>query len=874
MARFDDEEEDRLRRRGWEGDPDSIGEALRRAREREREHPEDYDEEPMGTLGDAMERSREREHDNDLSGYDASPLNDVEDVSTTPFDAGPEPDFAGYEASHPSPPDDPEAMASYDAGEGEIGTDYGTLGAAMDHNPAETEHGISMDPNQLLMPLDNPAVAATLSPYMVPAGVRDRLPEPDADDAGGPPDMDADDGVYNLNDASVAGESPNWTDDFSDDEANTTGSEMLPVDIAPEAREALGITGPVPGTNAHHPEPDADDMGGPPDGDADDAAMEGAGGLASPWDNPYGARIPGTLDMSHRPRVHNPDGSISTVRSASFGFPEGEVLLPTVSEDGRIMSNDEAIEAYRNGGGHLGIYDLPEDATRAGLAIHDDEAETLTPEDFASTGRGDVAERVAALGGPNAVAREVLASGATKSTPYDMPAPEGPDYTAADWSDAVRRPLHGIAAGLLAASGRGGGSPFRSERAAMEEREGARTAAKGAATEEARGREAEARRYDADRASREGIAANREDRLRDYDDIRAVLGMRRADTADRRADTYGAEAGSRTAARDAATARTRDSGAAASETSRLARERLAGEIELLPESIREAARAAFTERDDWSADDVLRIERDIPAFARAYLSRGAGGRGPGGAGRRQALMAEAARLGIPESTAAVLDSDALEAEIRELSGSGATEGDILIPGVPLSEVHTPMTPAAMERRRDVLYGYADGLAALDAIEAVHNEYGASARISPEAAARLEAPLGALRSMVARINGIGVIQPGERALVDATLPDATSLTGMTFGGLAGSFRGWRDIVESSALARLRGVGASPEAVAAGMDFIHTAGTSGYDSGPTESTEAPTAPTAGTVEMEDEDGNIYDVAPEDVEGALDYGWTRVE
>lgn len=89
--------------------------------------------------------------------------------------------------------------------------------------------------------------------------------------------------------------------------------------------------------------------------------------------NPFDALHPGNIDLRHRPYVKFHNGKVATVRPIPVEIGGLTYLIPTIRDDGVLMTDQQAVDTFRNTGQHLGVYRDVADAARASGLIEEDQ---------------------------------------------------------------------------------------------------------------------------------------------------------------------------------------------------------------------------------------------------------------------------------------------------------------------------------------------------------------------------------------------------------------------------------------------------------------------------------------------------------------------
>jgi hypothetical protein len=644
--------------------------------------------------------------------------------------------------------------------------------------------------------------------------------------------------------------------------------------------------------------------------DSADPWERARGGFVSPMPHPDGELVEGNIDLDRRPVVHNPDGSISTVRSMSFGDDEGERLVPTVSDDGRIMEPQEALAESRRTGRHLGIFDTPEHATEYAHGLHEDQAEQYAPHDRDAEDWGMATDADPVLpghsrdeaapeftyetGDPSELdALDVMAGKPPRDAARDEaagPLPtldeglptEGEIQTARDW-DVPRSILRSLQNGLLGAIGRprreyeGEGDALQAQR---DEGMLDRTRAKGT----------QHRQEVADAASAEQRAAQEARAQEGLDIRREGLDVQRSRVEAQREATDALTQQRTASAQHTATldeiarASRADREDPTSPISQGAQNAVRASLAALPQSMRERLTASIGDVSTMSAAELEGVVRRLQTIGVRGTGGGSGtGTGPASSGTLAQTLVDRGIASSPEEAAQLLETiggrgvrQAIQQDIapaaRARTGTDE-QGDEILPGV---RAGLELPAGRLRSMQDRLTTYRDGARALGEIETLLGGHGAGTVINPALLAEIEPSLVTLRAMVAQIQGTGIINPGERPLIDATLPDPSSLSGWTLGRLAAAMRGWRRRLDGATSSVLESAGVDDEGIDRGVQYMH-----GHRSPSVRHSSAPSVPTATPTDAPTDGhaGQVLYVGPSGRRawgppGASHPGWTVVD
>lgn len=416
------------------------------------------------------------------------------------------------------------------------------------------------------------------------------------------------------------------------------------------------------------------------------------------------------------------------------------------------------------------------------------------------------------LGSPVPSQREQLVSLLKARQQKTQPAATpGPDYTGADWSDAIRRPLHNLANALRAAGGRAPNRQFRSEREALEARVVQDATRRQAAEREGQQRALQRERLDLER---EQITAQGADR----DAQRAAqerIAQMRSQGQGNELRTVQADQLRQQLARNVAM---RDS---ASQESQIARDDFARDMAVMQGLGWRPPRVLAEALPTMSGEQIesTRNSGAMQSVYRRYGIRGRGGPGGGGGGGGGGMSPEQATQLRQQLDAADVPSAAYDLSTRRgreraqqellmrTRRGGAGEGVELLPGIYAADYTS--APEARSFRQ----GFAEvgtRMDSLTALERVARRHGAAAVINPRVQSEVGPFIMTLRGAATELQNTGTINQGEAPVINAVLPDPTSWRGRTIGDLQAAMRAWRERLEGGVMRRAQSLGVSDPA----------------------------------------------------------------
>lgn len=242
---------------------------------------------------------------------------------------------------------------------------------------------------------------------------------------------------------------------------------------------------------------------------------------------------------------------------------------------------------------------------------------------------------------------------------------------------------------------------------------------------------------------------------------------------------------------------------------------------------------------DFSRDQQARQQAASHALAE-YAAAHRHGHGGSGAPRNPAveaqLVAAAVATGMSEEDARAhllvggrrgLNTAMNASETRAGSAAAAavrehardarrTAGSEIVQGVTSSEV---LSAPAIEKLREAISHGVSGYRAVSRVEELARAGNLADRLDPATAQTAAPRIMELRSVAAQIQGTGIINPSEVPVINAALPDPTSLRQMTFGQFQSSIHEWKSVLDDHLRAGLIGHGVDDEGVTEALRLIH-------------------------------------------------------